>query len=30
VKQSNLGEYEENAREKKKDINIQNKTPTPH
>jgi hypothetical protein len=29
VKQSDLGEYEENAREKQKNINIQDKAPTP-
>jgi hypothetical protein len=28
VKQSDLGEYEENVREKQKDINIQDKAPT--
>jgi hypothetical protein len=29
VKQSDLCKYEENAREKQKDMNIQDKTPTP-
>jgi hypothetical protein len=29
VKQNDLGEYKENAREKSKDINIQDKAPTP-
>jgi hypothetical protein len=29
VKQNDLGEYEENAREKQKDINIQDKSQSP-
>jgi hypothetical protein len=29
VKQNNLGEYEENAREKQRDINIQSKLQAP-
>jgi hypothetical protein len=29
VKQDDLGEYEENAREKKRDINIQGKSQAP-
>jgi hypothetical protein len=29
VKQGDLGEYEENAREKAKHINVQDKAPTP-
>jgi hypothetical protein len=30
VKQGDLGEYEENVREKQRDINIQRKSQAPH